>query len=807
MQKNFVAFILVSVLILAGWMLVQNQFRPANPPPKDDQHKAAEKKDKPKEVQKKPRPAALWKDLSPGTKEALWAALAVTAPLSHGLPIQIPEYVAHIPRPEPEANPQQFTLGGKDYFLQAVLSTRGAGVVQVTLNQFEGADRLGLPTHEPLHLVPEDPLQPSFLLYHYPKADDSHPVFTLGRKLWKHQGTTTDAHGVQEIRFVTLAPTPYSHLRIIKTYRLAPREYHLELSLEIQDVRSQAAAGEGPAFRYQLAGAHGLPCEGEWYSSPHSAMIGMVDNRNSLWRDLEDARRISFREGGDRVPDTPQRGDSFLQYAGVANQYFAAMIVVDNLQASRDEGGVDMKSILAWARPTLESTEFKGQIRSIARDRKSMLVQEGDRLERFTLLPRTQDAIERDQLKEGEAVVVSYYRIDERGIATRIRRGREFQPFTDDITVRVNSDPVVLKPGERVVHKFLLYHGPVKVALLGQLGKNSPDADLIERYVDTLHLRTMTDYRSAGPFGWFAQKIMWTNLLIACTKLMHWLLHLLYTLVGSYGLSIFFLTVIVRGLMIPISRKQAYISMKMQELGPELKKVKEKHKNDPRARQDAMMELYRKHNVNPVGGCLPLLLQMPIFLGLYYALQESVHFRLASFFWIPNLAAPDMLIWWGEGIPWISDPDNMGSIFYLGPYFNLLPVAAVTLMIIQTKMMTPPALDEQQAAQQKMMKYMMIFMGVMFYKMAAGLCLYFIASTLWGLAERKLLPRKAPGSAGHASDSPPSGSKPGQAAPRPTAPRTKPRSGKKDKDAKKENGALQKVKDWWAEVLKQARKK
>jgi membrane protein insertase Oxa1/YidC/SpoIIIJ len=182
-------------------------------------------------------------------------------------------------------------------------------------------------------------------------------------------------------------------------------------------------------------------------------------------------------------------------------------------------------------------------------------------------------------------------------------------------------------------------------------------------------------------------------------------------------------------------------------------------------------------------------------MGLYYALQESVFFRQASFLWMDNLSAPDRMIWWGQSIPWISDPDNIGSMFYLGPYFNLLPVVAVVLMIVQQKMMTPPPADEQQAMQFKMMRYMMIFIGVMFYKVAAGLCIYFIASSLWGLAERRLLPKKKDAASVPARDE----RKPV------AAPRTRPRPGKKE--PRKEDGAIQKVKDWWAEVLKQARKK
>src|SRR5436305_11701486 len=167
------------------------------------------------------------------------------------------------------------------------------------------------------------------------------------------------------------------------------------------------------------------------------------------------------------------------------------------------------------------------------------------------------------------------------------------------------------------------------------------------------------------------------------------------------------------------------------------------------------MDLYRRHGVHPLGTCWMLLMQMPIFMGRYFCLQESIHFRLAPFWptWIVNLAAPDMLFSWGDKIPWISRPEDYGGLVYLGPYFNVLPVLAVTLMIVQQKMLMPPPADEQQAAQQKMMKWMMVIMAFLFYKIAAGLAIYFIASTLWGVAERQLLPKKKPVAGGATADS------------------------------------------------------
>ncbi len=116
--------------------------------------------------------------------------------------------------------------------------------------------------------------------------------------------------------------------------------------------------------------------------------------------------------------------------------------------------------------------------------------------------------------------------------------------------------------------------------------------------------------------------------------------------------------------------------------------------------------------------------------------------------WCSNLAAPDMLYDWswfmpdavnnGVGFPWFP---LFGSMLGMGPYLNLFPIITIALFLVQQKVMMPPAADEQAAQQQKIMKYVMFLMAFMFYKVAAGLCIYFIATTLWGLAERRFLPK------------------------------------------------------------------
>jgi YidC/Oxa1 family membrane protein insertase len=203
--------------------------------------------------------------------------------------------------------------------------------------------------------------------------------------------------------------------------------------------------------------------------------------------------------------------------------------------------------------------------------------------------------------------------------------------------------------------------------------------------------------------------------------------------------------------MIVPSRRQQAINANMQAriatIKPQLDEVNAKYKDDFMKLSQEKAVLFRKAGIRhsaQMGGCLLLFAQMPILMGLYFCLQESIFFRLEPFLWMPNLAAPDMTKWWGEHVPLISTPSarfGSFSFLYLGPYFNLLPLFAVILFYVQQKLTMPPPTDEMQETQQKMMKYMLAFSALFFYKVAAGLCVYFIVSGLWSLLERKLVPK------------------------------------------------------------------
>jgi YidC/Oxa1 family membrane protein insertase len=278
---------------------------------------------------------------------------------------------------------------------------------------------------------------------------------------------------------------------------------------------------------------------------------------------------------------------------------------------------------------------------------------------------------------------------------------------------RVISTVRDLKPGGAVEENFLIFAGPKRPDLLAQY-----------------------DLGQIITYGWFGPV---ATLLLA-------ILHGFYSVIPNYGVAIILLTVLVRSCMFPLSKKQALNAQKMQELQPEIKKIQEKYKTNMEARGKAQQELFRKHNYNPMGGCLVLFLQLPIFVGLYRGLMVDVELRQApllteSIRWASDLAAPDMLFDWSGFMPaFVTQGTGM---FGLGPYFNLLPIITIVLFLWQQKKFMPPPADEQAAMQQRIMQFMMIFMGIMFFKVASGLCLYFIASSLWSVAERKFLPKTA----------------------------------------------------------------
>ncbi|MCA9268640.1 MAG: YidC/Oxa1 family insertase periplasmic-domain containing protein, partial [Planctomycetales bacterium] len=284
---------------------------------------------------------------------------------------------------------------------------------------------------------------------------------------------------------------------------------------------------------------------------------------------------------------------------------------------------------------------------------------------------------------------------------------------TTGITYRLNTFVESVAPGQSLRRQYDVFLGPKEPRLLEQYGLE-----------DTII------------FGW--------PVFSHVARFLVGVLSLLSVVVRNYGIAIILLTIMVRTAVLPIGRKQAHNAAKMQELAPELKALSDKYKDDMQGRAQAQQELFRRHNYNPLAGCWMMFLQLPIFIGLYKALSVSIELRQASLIpglrWCSNLAGPDMFVYWKDYLPaFLADFSG-----YLGPYLNVLPLVTIGLFIVHQKLFTPPATDEQAEMTQKMMSYMMIFMGFLFFKVPSGLCLYFITSSLWGIGERTLLPKPKP---------------------------------------------------------------
>ncbi|WP_298268413.1 membrane protein insertase YidC [Geobacter sp.] len=240
----------------------------------------------------------------------------------------------------------------------------------------------------------------------------------------------------------------------------------------------------------------------------------------------------------------------------------------------------------------------------------------------------------------------------------------------------ISSPEIALNPGESRAVSYRLYFGPKDLDILKAQGEN------LERAID---------------LGWFA---------VLAKPLLH-ALKFLHHYVKNYGLAIIIITVIIKVLFYPLTHS-SYKSMKeMQKLQPKMQEVREKYKNDREAMNRAIMELYQTHKVNPLGGCLPMLVQIPVFFALYKSLMFSIELRHAPFFlWIQDLSAKD-------------------------PYY-VTPIIMGISMVIQQKM-TPSQMDP---VQQKMMMALPVVFTFMFLNFPSGLVLYWLVNNVLTITQQ-----------------------------------------------------------------------
>jgi len=270
----------------------------------------------------------------------------------------------------------------------------------------------------------------------------------------------------------------------------------------------------------------------------------------------------------------------------------------------------------------------------------------------------------------------------------------------------------------------------ILTVLASQNYELSPGGTTEEKYM--LYAGPLDDKRIA-PLGYEMQKVVEYGFFGGLSKALLSVLSFFYKGTKNWGIAIILLTVLVNAILFPLTYKSFNAMQQMKKIQPHMQKLKELHKDNPQKLNKEMMELYKKHNVNPLGGCLPLLLQMPIFIALYQGLMKSVALKGAHFLWIKDLAQPDAV-----ALPFVLP--------LLGASINILPLLMVGVMVLQQKIsqgITGAGMTDEQASQQRMMMIMMpLLFGFLFYKMPSGLVLYWLTNTILMTAEQSFISRR-----------------------------------------------------------------
>nr|MDJ0784964.1 membrane protein insertase YidC [Desulfosarcinaceae bacterium] len=255
-----------------------------------------------------------------------------------------------------------------------------------------------------------------------------------------------------------------------------------------------------------------------------------------------------------------------------------------------------------------------------------------------------------------------------------------------------------IAPLSQKTYAFDLYFGPKKIDILRTMGHN------LDLAVD---------------FGWFD--------ILARPCL--WLLNFLYGYIPNFGIAIIILTIFVKLILWPLGTK-SYKSMNdMRKLQPLMTEIREKYKDDKKMMNQELMSLYRTYKINPMGGCLPMVVQIPVFFALYRMLYQAIELRHAPFLlWINDLSAPDRLLEFGFSIPFMEPPYGI-------PVLTIIMGAS---MLLQQKMSPPPG-DPTQA---KMMMFMPIIFTFIFINFSSGLVLYWLTNNVLSIGQQYYIQKR-----------------------------------------------------------------
>lgn len=310
--------------------------------------------------------------------------------------------------------------------------------------------------------------------------------------------------------------------------------------------------------------------------------------------------------------------------------------------------------------------------------------------------------------------------------------GFEANPVSGDLTptrlsiidAQHNRFPTTDYPGYNIlwpipsvqgVYKYRIFAGPLDKAILERVDQtySNPETGYTPEYID-----------SQSYHGWFA------FISQPFAKFLFILMSFFYSVTHSWGFSIILLTFALRLMLYPLNNWSFKSNIKMQMIAPKVTALQEKYKKDKKRSQMEIMNLYRKEGVNPFGGCLPLLIQLPFLFGMFDLLKSSFSLRGASFIpgWIDDLTAPDVLFTWKYPLP------------FFGNAFHFLPILLGLIMYFQQKITSRAKADAPMTDQMKQQKFtgnlMTIVFTVLFYHFQSGLNIYWIFSTLLGMLQQ-----------------------------------------------------------------------
>ena len=255
-----------------------------------------------------------------------------------------------------------------------------------------------------------------------------------------------------------------------------------------------------------------------------------------------------------------------------------------------------------------------------------------------------------------------------------------------------------IQPGTQQTYTYQLFMGPKRMQELKKVGND------LDKLID---------------FGWFD----------FIAKPCVWLMNIFYSVIPNYGVAIIILTILVKVLLWPLGAKSYKSMSEMKKIQPLMKEIREKYKHDKKKMNEEVMGLYRTYKINPLGGCLPMVVQLPVFFALYRMLYQAIELRHAHFFlWIDDLSAPDRLFRFDFSIPLMEPPYGI-------PVLTLVMGAT---MLLQQKM-SPPMGDATQA---KMMMFMPVVFTFIFINFSSGLVLYWLVNNVLSIAQQYYTQKK-----------------------------------------------------------------